>query len=102
MEGEPMPLPSIQGFIDPGRSVANSLPSLTGPTGTPELVSLHQSAPLNGLSNPFLLNVTGYTGNRARQSAYQMGENRPLARPMFLGYRDNKPLYGGARLFTLA
>ena len=33
------------------------------------------------------------------RSAY--GVNRPLAKPMFLGYRDDKALYGGSRLFIL-
>jgi hypothetical protein len=30
------------------------------------------------------------------------GENNPLRSPMFLGYRDNQALYGGAKLFVLA
>jgi hypothetical protein len=29
------------------------------------------------------------------------GVNRPLKQPMFFGYQDNKPLYGGSRLFIL-
>ena len=47
--------------------------------------------------NPFLL---------ANNSEHPMfmgtyGVNRPLAKPMFLGYKDDKPLYGGSRLFIL-
>jgi len=29
------------------------------------------------------------------------GINRPLDKPVFLGYRDNQALYGGSRLFIL-
>jgi hypothetical protein len=29
------------------------------------------------------------------------GVNKPLEQPMFLGYHDNKPVYGGNRLFIL-
>ncbi len=29
------------------------------------------------------------------------GVNKPLEKPMFLGYHDNKPIYGGNRLFIL-
>lgn len=29
------------------------------------------------------------------------GVNRPLDQPMFLGYRDEQPMYGGSRLFLL-
>jgi hypothetical protein len=29
------------------------------------------------------------------------GINRPLAQPMFLGYRDDEPMYGGTKLFLL-
>jgi hypothetical protein len=29
------------------------------------------------------------------------GKNRPLARPMFMGYRENQAIYAGSRLFIL-
>lgn len=29
------------------------------------------------------------------------GVNRPLDKPMFLGYRDDQAMYGGSRLFLL-
>jgi hypothetical protein len=29
------------------------------------------------------------------------GVNRPLEKPMLLGYRDGEPMYGGSRLFLL-
>jgi hypothetical protein len=29
------------------------------------------------------------------------GVNKPLSKPMFLGYRDDKPVFGGSRLFIL-
>jgi hypothetical protein len=46
--------------------------------------------------NPFL---------RANQSPEEMaqdyGVNRPLRHPLFVGYRNNKPIYAGSRLFVL-
>ncbi|MDX2085887.1 MAG: hypothetical protein SFZ03_10930 [Candidatus Melainabacteria bacterium] len=53
------------------------------------------SGPL-GQNNPFLL------ANNAKHTASKIGVNCPLERPMFLGYRDNQALYGGARLFILS
>lgn len=29
------------------------------------------------------------------------GVNRPMQKPMFLGYRNDQPLFGGSRLFIL-
>ncbi len=29
------------------------------------------------------------------------GQNKPLKEAMFLGYRDNQPVFGGSRLFIL-
>lgn len=47
--------------------------------------------------NPFLLAM-----NSDSQEFREMyGVNRPLSKPMFLGYRDNQPMYGGSRLFLL-
>ncbi len=47
-------------------------------------------------TNPFL---------RANGSQYgensNLGLNQPLRNPMFVGYRDNKPIYAGSRLFVL-
>ncbi len=30
-----------------------------------------------------------------------IGVNQPLNHPMFVGYRDNKAIYAGSRLFVL-
>jgi hypothetical protein len=47
--------------------------------------------------NPFLTALN--TDSTDFKDVY--GVNRPLAKPMFLGYRDDKALYGGSRLFIL-
>lgn len=48
------------------------------------------------LNNPFL---------KANQltdlGTSEYGVNQPLRHPMFVGYRDNKPIYAGSRLFVL-
>lgn len=31
----------------------------------------------------------------------EIGVNRPLRHPLFVGYRNNKPIYAGSRLFVL-
>jgi hypothetical protein len=35
-------------------------------------------------------------------AAGDIGVNKPLDKPMFLGYKGNKALYGGSRLFILS
>jgi hypothetical protein len=47
-------------------------------------------------NNPFLLAQT----DPAKQLD-QLGKNRPFAKPIFLGYRDNQALYGASKLFVL-
>jgi hypothetical protein len=47
--------------------------------------------------NPFLTAMD--TESQAFKEAY--GKNQPLKDPMFLGYRDDQPMYGGSRLFIL-
>ncbi len=46
--------------------------------------------------NPFLQG-SGSNGD----SSQEQGVNRPLRHPLFVGYRDNKPIYAGSRLFVL-
>ncbi len=46
--------------------------------------------------NPFL--QSGIMNENANQ---EQGVNRPLRHPLFVGYRDNKPIYAGSRLFVL-
>lgn len=59
-------------------------------------VSLHTQASPN-TQNPFM--IASDTDNPQFMGYY--GVNRPLKDPMFLGYRDNKALMGGSRLFIL-
>ncbi len=47
--------------------------------------------------NPFLSAMN--TDTKEFRDVY--GVNRPLNKPMFLGYRDDKALYGGSKLFIL-
>jgi hypothetical protein len=47
--------------------------------------------------NPFLAAMD--TDSDAFKAMY--GVNRPLEKPMFLGYRDDQPMYGGSKLFIL-
>lgn len=47
--------------------------------------------------NPFLSALN--TNSAEFKEMY--GVNRPFEKPMFLGYRDNEPVYGGSRLFIL-
>ncbi|MEB3287979.1 MAG: hypothetical protein VKJ04_10805, partial [Vampirovibrionales bacterium] len=62
---------------------------------------LNPIAPLEGQAgspqqhNPFMSALKP----ESRDYKEMYGVNRPLDKPMFLGYRDNKALYGGAKLF---
>lgn len=47
--------------------------------------------------NPFMAALN--TDSAEFKETY--GVNRPLEKPMFLGYRDDKPMFGGSRLFIL-
>jgi len=47
--------------------------------------------------NPFMLALN--SDSPEFKTVY--GINKPLEKPMFLGYHDNQPLYGGSRLFIL-
>lgn len=46
--------------------------------------------------NPFMV-TQSYQG----AAKEDMGVNRPLRTPMFFGYKDNKAVYAGSRLFVL-
>jgi hypothetical protein len=74
------------------RSTLNSIPGSIRPLdGT--------SAPMATMAanNPFLITQNPITANNRT-----VGVNKPFYKPMFLGYRDDQTLYGGARLFVLA
>jgi len=47
--------------------------------------------------NPFLSAMN--TDSDFFRNTY--GKNRPLDKPMLVGYRDGEPMYGGAKLFIL-
>jgi hypothetical protein len=99
-----MPFPGISEFLNktvkPGQGLANSV------SGLPQRQSMETQAvtsPANywmtiGANNPFLIHSGPQQGG-ARQP--KTGINQPLVRPMFLGYKDDKALYGGSRLFVL-
>lgn len=63
-------------------------------SGKPE--PFQKSLPRKPFKNPFL---QGYGLNAGAPS--DQGVNQPLRHPMFVGYRDNKPIYAGSRLFVL-
>jgi hypothetical protein len=46
--------------------------------------------------NPFMA-----ASNYGQTPVEGYGVNQPLRHPMFVGYRDNKPIYAGSRLFVL-
>ncbi len=51
-----------------------------------------------GKSNPFLMSSEVSSLGKTRN----MGENKPLEQPMFIGYHNEKPIYGGGQIFLLA
>jgi hypothetical protein len=52
----------------------------------------------SGATNPFLMaNAPSLNTPTA-----DIGVNKPLQQPMFVGYHDNKPIYGGGKVFLLA
>ncbi len=46
--------------------------------------------------NPF-----ARSGGVGQSMPNEPGLNQPLRNPMFVGYRDNKPIYAGSRLYVL-
>ena len=71
--------------------------SIVSTQATQEIYATPTQAPI-GANNPFLLS----DHNKANQAYRQIGVNQPFSKPLFLGYRDEKPLYGGSRLFILS
>lgn len=94
-----MPLPGIQQFLQTQQAVQHSVPSVQA---QPVTEAVRATSALVGANNPFLINSFGKQGTSSGKSRNEVGVNEPLMRPMFLGYRDNKALYGGDRLFVLA
>lgn len=65
-------------------------------SGKPEPIRPIAATERRGPKNPFL---PGNSNNPAL--AQEVGVNMPLRHPLFVGYRDNKPIYAGSRLFVL-
>lgn len=89
-------LPTNSSFIQkllPGyQNVQQKLPTL------PQQAVTQQPTPQgNNQNNPFMI---GMNRDNPQFMGYY-GVNRPLKEPMFLGYKDNKALYGGSKLFIL-
>ena len=74
----------------PQKAVQKSTPAL--PMVTPNPMTAGQKQ-----QNPFMIAMK--TDSAEFRETY--GVNKPLEKPMFLGYRENKALYGGSRLFIL-
>ncbi len=87
----------IQKFLPANRSaqqpVSTQLPSPISPIQSAQK-GFGQADPNK---NPFMIALN--PDNPDFMGYY--GVNRPLKQPMFFGYQDNKPLYGGSRLFIL-
>lgn len=73
------------------RAVKATLPSLAAPAVT---TSTGASAKRG---NPFLTAMN----TESPEFKEHYGVNKPLKDAMFLGYRDEKPVFGGSRLFIL-
>lgn len=73
------------------RAVRASLPSLAA---TPVTTSVGASVKRG---NPFLTAMN----TESAEFKENYGVNRPLKEAMFLGYRDEKPVFAGGRLFIL-
>jgi hypothetical protein len=65
---------------------------------TPTLSGAESAMRAGGTTNPFLMANTPSLNAPTRD----MGVNKPLQQPMFVGYHDNKPIYGGGKVFLLA
>jgi hypothetical protein len=79
------------------------------PTGQQQRSLVHNALGVQGtqplqaqatthVNNPFLISATSLGAPQGNL----VGVNRPLYKPMFMGYWDDKPQYGGSRLFVLA
>jgi hypothetical protein len=73
------------------RAVRATTPSMAAAPVAPKLTSNAKRY------NPFMLALNA--DSPEFREVY--GINKPLEKPMFLGYRDNQPIYGGNRLFIL-
>jgi hypothetical protein len=70
------------------------VPSAVGGVSVPTLPRANPSAVSGG--NPFAIN-----GPLVPNGTAVFGVNQPLAKPLFLGYHNNQPLYAGEKLYVL-
>jgi hypothetical protein len=82
-----------------GSFIQKLLPGQSSATPPAAIPSLEVKQPAAGKThNPFMI---AHNPENPQFMGYY-GVNRPLKEPMFMGYRDNKPLMGGGRLFILS
>jgi hypothetical protein len=72
------------------------------PSATPPVAPTARMGALNpvtgiGKANPFLMSNDLSTSVAQRG----IGQNKPLEQPMFIGYHNEKPIYGGGKVFIL-
>jgi len=86
--------PFLQQILNttPALKKARQLSSPVAPTPVTSF-----TPPTSPGDNPFMIALN--PDNTNYQEYY--GVNRPLKKPMFLGYRGNQSLYGGSKLFIL-
>ncbi len=77
--------------------LVNQFLQLAQPSTTHAVVPVRTQTGSQKRYNPFM------AAQQPDSAEYQQmyGVNRPLEKPIFLGYRDNQALYGGSRLFIL-
>ncbi len=61
---------------------------------------LHPVTEVSKRPNPFLAPQEQPMGANPFTKS-EVGVNQPLKHPMFVGYKDNKAIYAGSRLFVL-
>jgi hypothetical protein len=66
-------------------------------SGKPQPVTPQFGGNQRPMQNPFLQHQSLHP----QVSMDDFGVNRPLRHPMFVGYKENKPIYAGSRLFVL-
>lgn len=78
-----------------------SKPSLLNRLMTSATTTPANTAYLNPQANPFLRPLSTPTPAKPNIPTQEVGVNQPLKHPLFVGYRDDKPVYAGSRLFVL-
>jgi hypothetical protein len=87
----------MENFLSPFTKGMQNLQPYKKTTALTPLTSPTVGDTLPKRQNPFLAAMN--TDSDFFKNTY--GKNRPLDKPMLLGYRDGEPQYGGSRLFIL-